>query len=275
MSEAPTNTPADTDLWLPLDGLAPGFDAFRAPHSSALEGRAFTCVMAGGAVTVANSFDSGRLTWTVDGPEGEITSSTNYEAFEVANDLIYVQVKSEHRDDEAIALFIDFAAGTGLSVITVIGPEGQTPVRVTQRFMPFVIEGHATPGPVPAPTNALVGYRAWWRYSEVHAYEHVYLSEHWYTWHCLSGPEKTLADTDEQTTYEVRPGFYVFAWREKVIPCAAVTIADHRDPANLRSHGALFGLDESGTSPVMFTFGAHGKKLAKADYPADLDPAHW
>jgi hypothetical protein len=26
---------------------------------------------------------------------------------------------------------------------------------------------------------------------------------------------------------------------------------------------------------VLFTFGAHGKKLSKADYPADLDPALW
>jgi len=275
MSESPTNTPADTDLWLPLDGLAPGFDAFRAPHSSALEGRTFTSLMQGRDTRITNSFANGRFEWSLTGSEGETSASATYEAFEVADDLFYMQSKSEHRPDEAISLFIDFAAGTGLSVLTVIGPDGQKPVRVTQMFMPFVIEGHASPGKVPAPTNALVGYRAWWRYSEVHAYEHVYLSEHWYTWHCLAGPEKTLADTDEQTTYEVRPGFYVFAWREKVIPCAAVTIADHRDPANLRSHGALFGLDESGTSPVMFTFGAHGTKLAKADYPADLDPALW
>jgi len=275
MSEAPANTPADTDLWLPLDGLAPGFDAFRAPHSSALEGRTFTALMQGRDTRITNSFVNGRFEWSLTGSEGETSASAAYEAFEVADDLFYMQSKSEHRPDEAISLFIDFAAGTGLSVLTVIGPEGQKPVRVTQMFMPFVIEGHASPGDMPAPTNALVGHRAWWRYSEVHAYEHVYLSEHWYTWHCLAGPEKTLADTDEQTTYEVRPGFYVFAWREKVIPCAAVTIADHRDPASLRSHGALFGLDESGTSPVMFTFGAHGKKLSKADYPADLDPALW
>lgn len=73
----------------------------------------------------------------------------------------------------------------------------------------------------------------------------------------------------------MRPGFYVFAWREKVIPCAAVTVADHRDPKNLRSHGALFGLNEAGNGSTLFTFGAVGQKFAKADYPQDLDPARW
>jgi len=52
-----------------------------------------------------------------------------------------------------------------------------------------------------------------------------------------------------------------------------VTIADHRDHDNLRSHGALFGLDESGTETVHFTFGAHGAVLGSIDYPDDLDPA--
>jgi len=271
MSETPNNT----DLWLPLDGLAPGFDAFRAPHTTALDGQTFTALMHGQDSRVTYAFANGRIESSVAGSDGKTPGSAAYEAFEVDKDLYYVESALEQRPQEALSLFIDFAAGTGLSVLTVIGPDGQLPVRVTQQFAPFTIEGHASPGDLPVPTNALVGYRAWWRYSDVHAYEHVYLSEHWYTWHCVAGPEKTLADTDEQTTYEVRPGFYVFAWREKVIPCAAVTIADHRDAANLRSHGALFGLDESGTTPVMFTFGAHGKKLSKADYPADLDPALW
>jgi hypothetical protein len=270
-----SETPSDTDLWLPLDGLAPGFDAFRAPHTTALDGKTFTADMHGHDARVTYAFAEGRIESTVAGVAGFGPASATYEAAEVADDLFYVQFAPEQRPHEAVSLFIDFAAGTGLSVLTLIGPDGQLPVRVTQQFVPFTIEGHASPGTLPAPSNNLVGYRAWWRYSDVHAYEHVYLSEHWYTWHCLAGPEKTLADTDEQTTYEVRPGFYVFAWREKVIPCAAVTIADHRDAANLRSHGALFGLDESGTVPVMFTFGAHGKKLSKADYPADLDPALW
>ncbi len=110
-------------------------------------------------------------------------------------------------------------------------------------------------------------------YSAEHAYEHVYLSPLWYTWQCLAGPERGQADTDENTVYTIRPGIHVFAWREKVIPCAAVTIADHRDAKALRSHGVLFGLDETGAVPTHFTFGAHGRLLSNTVHPQPYDPA--
>ena len=35
---------SDTSRWLPLDGLAPGFDASKAPMSADLEGRTLTLV---------------------------------------------------------------------------------------------------------------------------------------------------------------------------------------------------------------------------------------
>ena len=101
----------------------------------------------------------------------------------------------------------------------------------------------------------------------------MYLSPQWYTWQCLAGPERGLADTDEQTTYQLRPGIYVFAWREKVIPCAAVTVADHRDLRDMRSHGVLFGLDETGQVATHFTFGAFGRLLSNTTHPSELDPA--
>ncbi|MHA6804546.1 MoaF C-terminal domain-containing protein [Salinifilum ghardaiensis] len=91
---------------------------------------------------------------------------------------------------------------------------------------------------------------------------------------CLAGPEKGLADTDEHTSYEIRPGIDLFAWREKVVPCASVTVADHHHPHRMRSHGALFGLDETGTLPVQFTFGAYGRLLSNTVHPHDVDPAH-
>ncbi|WP_310971600.1 MULTISPECIES: MoaF C-terminal domain-containing protein [unclassified Amycolatopsis] len=74
-------------------------------------------------------------------------------------------------------------------------------------------------------------------YSEEHAYEHVDRSPPWYTWQCLAGPAHCLADTDENTVYQLRPGIYVFTWREKVIPCAAVTVADHRNAHDLAPSG--------------------------------------
>ena len=125
----------------------------------------------------------------------------------------------------------------------------------------------------PAPTTELIGRRVQWVYSSEHAYEHVYLSPHWYTWQCLAGPEQGLADTDENTVWRVRPGIYVFTWREKVIPCGSVTIADHRETRSRCAHTACCSAKaKPGQGPTHFTFGAYGKLLSTTVHPVEYDP---
>ncbi|MDT7800912.1 MAG: hypothetical protein QOI78_4345 [Actinomycetota bacterium] len=244
-------TLSDTSTWLPLDGLEPGFDANKAPAVGDLRGRAFVL-----------RDDAGGPDFAWDGAEGE--------TFLVDDGLYYVQL-DPGAAREAVSLILDVRDGRALVVTTRIGDSG-TP-RVTQEFRPATIDGADVRGEAMAPSTALIGRRVVWVYSEEHAYEHVYLSPHWYTWQCLAGPERGLADTDENSVYQVRPGIHVFAWREKVISCASVTIADHRDARALRSHGVLFGLDHTGETTSCFTFGAHGRLLSTTVHPAGLDPA--
>ncbi|MFJ9786608.1 MoaF C-terminal domain-containing protein [Amycolatopsis sp. NPDC101161] len=243
-------TLSDTSTWLPLDGLAPGFDANKAPAVDDLRGREFVLRDDNGPIRTWTGTDAG-------------------ETFLVDDDLYYVQVRPADR--EAVSLFLDLRDGRALVVTTTIGDHG-TP-RVTQQFRPATIDGYDVRGEAMAPSTALIGRRVLWVYSAEHAYEHVYLSPHWYTWQCLAGPERGLADTDENTVYRLRPGIHVFAWREKVIPCASVTVADHRDARALRSHGVLFGLDATGEQPTHFTFGAHGRLLSTTVHPGPYDPA--
>ncbi|WP_372664895.1 MoaF C-terminal domain-containing protein [Amycolatopsis kentuckyensis] len=243
-------TLSDTSTWLPLDGLAPGFDANKAPTVDDLHGREFVLRDDSGPIRTWNGAEPG-------------------ETFLVDDDLYYVQVRPSAR--EAVSLFLDLRDGRALVVTTTIGDHG-TP-RVTQDFLPATIDGHEARGEPMAPSTALIGRRVLWVYSAEHAYEHVYLSPHWYTWQCLAGPERGLADTDENTVYQLRPGIHVFTWREKVIPCASVTVADHRNARALRSHGVLFGLDATGEQPTHFTFGAHGRLLSTTVHPGPYDPA--
>jgi hypothetical protein len=244
-------TLSDTSTWLPLDGLAPGFDANKAPVAGDLADREFVLRDA-------------------DGPVFTCSGSAPGETFLVDDGLYYVQLDPGGAR-EAVSLVLDVRDGRALVVTTRIGDAG-TP-RVTQEFRPATIDGIEARGEPMAPSTALIGRRVLWVYSREHAYEHVYLSPHWYTWQCLAGPERGLADTDENTVYRVRPGIHVFAWREKVIPCASVTVADHRDARGLRSHGVLFGLDATGERPTHFTFGAHGRLLSTTVHPGHLDPA--
>lgn len=275
MPPTPTDL-SDTSTWLPLDGLAPGFDANKAAHCAELDGREITLTDERGT-RIAQRFTADTVSWEYHPGRGDDMAACSgedaYEAFEVDTGLVYAQFQHEHRPHEAVSLVLDLAAGRALSVLSTIGEPASHRTRVRQRFVASLIEGVDAAGRPPAPTSTLVGRRVLWQYSAEHAYEHVYLSPHWYSWHCLAGPEQGLADTDESTAYELRPGIYLFAWREKVIPCASVTVADHRDLHRMRSHGVLFGLDESGEVPTHFTFGAHGRLLGTTAYPPTLDPA--
>lgn len=269
-----TTNLSDTSTWLPLDGLEPGFDGNKPPTTDALDGRTITLENDGGSV-IEHTFTGSQIMWrydaAADDPHGDAEGTDTYEAFTVDDDLYYVQFQTESRPDDAVSLVLDLRSGRSLSIVSIIGESG-TP-RVRQLFTPGVIRGIEATGTAPAPTTALIGRRVMWTYSGTHAYEHVYLSPHWYTWQCLAGPERGLADTDENTVYMLRPGIYAFAWREKVIPCASVTIADHRNVRAIRSTGALFGLAEDGVTRTHFTFGADGWLISTTVHPDAYDPA--
>ncbi len=273
-----TLNPADTSTWLPLEGLAPGFDANKAPHTTALAGRDVN-VAADNGTRITHRFTENRVAWAYEPGDGDDTPAAagedDYEAFEVADGLYFVQFHHEYLPTEAVSLIVDLQHGRVLSVVSRILDPEQGKTRVQHFFAPAEIDGAEVSGVEAHPTTTLIGRRVEWVYSTEHAYEHVYLSERWYTWQCLAGPERGLADTDENSVWEVRPGIYVFAWREKVIPCASVTIADHRDASAIRSHGVLFGLDETGAVPTHFTFGAWGRLISVTHHSEGLEPAQF
>ncbi|WP_347107779.1 MoaF C-terminal domain-containing protein [Paenarthrobacter sp. S56] len=257
----------DTSNWLPLDGLAPGFDANKAPTVDHLAGRTFTVLGDGGPMTF--TFDDEEVDWSAAGTAG----SAAYEAFAVAEDLYYAQWHCTAETALAVSLILDLANGRALYIGARLGAAAPGATAVEHDFRPGTLQGFATGGEPIAESAGLIGRRVEWVYSPVHAYEHVYLSPTWYTWQCLAGPERGLADTDSNTVFKVRPGIFVFTWREKVIPCGSVTIADHRDVNAIRSHGSLFGWDETGTEPVHFTFGAHGRLISVSHHSPELNPA--
>lgn len=268
---------SDTSTWLPLEGLAPGFDANKVDPTQDLAGRTIS-LTTGDGTRISHRFTADSVSWEFQpgqgatGPEAG-AGEDEYEAIKVADGLYWVQFQHVARPEEAVSLCLDLTHGRALAVIATIREPGPGRTAVGHQFLPATIDGAEVTGAAPAPTIALIGRRVMWEYSPVHVYEHLYLSPQWYTWQCLAGPERGLADTDENTAYELRRGIYVFAWREKVIPCASVTVADHRDVTAIRSHGVLFGLNEAETEKVHFTFGAHGRLLSTTVHPEAFDPA--
>ncbi len=133
--------------------------------------------------------------------------TSTYEAFLVAEELYYAQWQSPPQDPElAVSLVLDLLHGRALYIGATLGrATPPSSVAVNHDFRPGTLDGYRATGTEISESRALIGRRVEWVYSETHAYEHIYLSPTWYTWQCLAGPERGLADTDSDTVFQVRP----------------------------------------------------------------------
>jgi hypothetical protein len=106
-------------------------------------------------------------------------------------------------------------------------------------------------------TTDLVGRRVEYTYSPTERYEHIYLNDRFYTWHCLQGSEKGLADTDRCHYLKLGEDLYLFVWREKIVPTLGAVVADFQA---MRTMGKIFGHTPSG-GVADFPVGARARLL--------------
>jgi hypothetical protein len=201
--------------WLTLDGLMPGFTTNMAPLSRDLEGLVLRTLWADGTL-IDHNFEPDGLSWHYVTNHGDRRGYDPCEVFEIDKGLYYLQFQRDDRPIEAPSVFFDLTRGVGLAVIATIGDISDGTTIVRHQFEPFTIEGHEHQGAMPA---------------------------------------VSIMDAQGQSTCEIRSGIFVVTWCEKVVPRGAVIISDQRDSGHSRSHGAVFGLDGSGTETVHFTFG--------------------
>ncbi|WP_445620253.1 MoaF C-terminal domain-containing protein [Kushneria sp. Sum13] len=113
-------------------------------------------------------------------------------------------------------------------------------------------------------TDELIGVRNLYRYSPTEMYEHVYLNEHFYTWHCLKGVEKNLCDTDACHYYRITDELYLFIWREKIVPTLGIVMIDEQ---NHRSDGKIFGVGDTEEAPLAnFPVASFCHRLNETEY---------
>jgi phenolic acid decarboxylase len=90
-------------------------------------------------------------------------------------------------------------------------------------------------------TSDLIGRRVRYVYSPTETYEHIYLNPEFYTWHCISGIENGLCDTDYCHYYRIDSNLYLFVWQEKIVPTLGVVMIDFD---RLKTTGKIFGYTE-------------------------------
>lgn len=108
-------------------------------------------------------------------------------------------------------------------------------------------------------TDELIGYRNQYIYSSTEKYEHIYLNENFYAWHCIEGVEKGLADVDRCHYIKISEKLYLFIWREKIVPTLGVILIDMK---LLRTDGKILGYQEEDFKALTnFQVGSYAKIL--------------
>jgi len=219
----------------------------RAPApSAALAGETLFLDFADGSRGEASFRPNGTLDWR----EGGIPAwSAPCRIVELRPALFLVDLIDASRPATTRTLVIDRANGSALE-LTVSMPDSHevaiplfkraqsgrrlTAVTLRQRRAGL---GRPAQDSFP-PTAELVGRSKTYRYSATDIYQHIYISADRYSWQCLSGSEKGLADTDETIHLRLADDLVLFIWLEKIIPtCGMVAI----DLAAGRSAGKIFG----------------------------------
>jgi hypothetical protein len=136
---------------------------------------------------------------------------------------------------------------------------------VSASFLSAAIDRPFTPEtPRHKPTSDMVGRRIEYTYSPTERYEHIYLNSSLYTWHCLDGSEKGLADTDRCHYLKLAEDLYLFVWREKIVPTLGVVAVDFDA---LRTAGKILGYRDYRSGELAnFQVGAHARVLNTTTY---------
>ncbi|MFJ4656995.1 molybdenum cofactor biosynthesis F family protein [Nocardia sp. NPDC088792] len=254
--------------WKALDDFAAGIDTNRLPATDGLIGQRWLLERSGGAPTDLRFRTADRVDWT----SGSASGTDWYEAVEVADGVYFLARTFADRPRVSEVTAVHLPTARTITVVSTIAAEPTPGVpRVSQEFFPGTIDigGVGRPsGEVPGPTRDLIGWRAVYRYSPNHLYEHVYLSSERYCWQCLIGEQRGHGDVDLATTWKLAPNLYIFTFREFLIPVAATWLYNLDA---MRSTGRFFGLADDGAvrnAPG----GAHITALGRVQYPDDGQP---
>jgi hypothetical protein len=261
--------------------LAKGISENLLPESDILSGNTMQFSFENGTTTRIRFDNSHDLSWLIiEGANKGSRGQENYQATSIRDNICFVDYISGTQRATSVSLVIDLKNKVATRVVGTLPTEGQTKkdafsrasegmelTTVSAEFHRAAVDEPFIPDrPYHAPTVEMVGKRYQYVYSKTEAYEHIYLNDNLYTWHCLAGIEKGLADTDRCHYYKIEEKLYLFVWREKIVPTLGVVLLDWR---RKRSAGKLFGYESNDFSKLSNTpVGAFSSKLNETVYPS-------
>jgi hypothetical protein len=263
--------------WIPVGALGDAFhpDSNVLPPITDLNGRTIRLHFENGWVIVHAFIDDERLSWRVlEGKAGAREGHEHYTATRPRQDIYFVDFIKSGERPTSVSLVLDFARGVFLAVIGEL-PEpaevltpfltrialGDELTAVTAVFLRGCIDVAPTTNDLlPQTTRELLGKRIEYRYSPFELYEHIYLNDRLFTWRCIEGSERGLADTDACHHFRIDDGLYLFAWREKIVPTLGVILID---VAAMKTTGKITGYESNDFGAVRnFRIGAHARLIS-------------
>jgi hypothetical protein len=264
---------------IPVGELSVGFSEYALPSTDRLTGERLELHYESGERAALAFLGGEVLKWETADRHGQEEWTCSYRAIMPRRGIYLVDFIVPRGSGESISVVLD-APRKCATVVTGVMPtpeEVRVPLIVrAEKRMPLtpvraIFEHAAIDGPFSdhtprhQVTRDLVGERIQWIYSSKDAYEHIYLEENTYCWHCIAGNEKGLADTDRCFFFKIGEKLYLFVWIEKIIPTVGVVIEDLEI---MRSYGKIFGLagyDMNGPA-TNFPVGSYGTQLNRTEY---------
>lgn len=249
--------------WPDLSAMVDSFGTRSLAPSDRLAGRSVRLRLENGWVVDHAFVDAERMRWSiVDGDAAGQSGVESYTAIEVREEIFLVDfVKHEGRAAEDVTILLDLPRDRGVVAISdLFDRDGE--VRGKTAFLQASV-GDAEPQPLER-SSALVGKRVLYSYSDNDRYEHIYLNAGTFTWHCISGAEAGMADTEETRTWTVEEDLHLFFWTEAIMPVEAVLVIDL---AHMRSVGRMFGWDGGPDQLVHLPFSSKATLLNDTVFP--------
>ncbi|MFE7630994.1 MoaF C-terminal domain-containing protein [Kocuria sp. NPDC057446] len=252
------------DEWPSVSTMLDGFGDQTLPASPALTGTSVSFQGEDGRTFTMVFGDSSSLTWTISAEDNEESVEASYKAIEARPGIFIIDfVHGAGRQMRDVTVVLNQNSGAATVAVSALH-ETDGAVKGSTEFTHARLEG--TEAAFHQRSAGLVGKRIYYRYSDVEAYEHIYLTPGTFVWHCLRGGEKGLADVDRTLAFEVAEDLYLFFWTERVMTVESVLLVDLREQ---RSIGRMFGWDDTTDEPLVLPFNSRLTVMNTTEYPQD------
>lgn len=264
---------SDPARWISVGELAEAFspDNYTPPQTAELAGSEHVLHFEDGSAVEYRFLSEAEVAWRPAGAgPGDPAGGADYSALTPRPGVYFVDFVAAQAPPTAVTLVLDLQRGIATR-LTARLPQSADPgeslaARAARGAELTAVIAEFAAAAIDAPftsaterhetTGDLVGRRVQYTYSSTERYEHIYLNEHFYTWHCLQGSEKGLADTDRCHYLKLGDDLYLFVWREKIVPTLGAVVVDFQA---LRTMGKIFGHAASGVAD--FAVGARAQVL--------------